>query len=49
MAERILRDVPESEVAEVVGDLESEGCTVTKIKQANGKWTVKAVCSEKTS
>ena len=46
MAERVLRDIPDSEVAEVVSDLESEGCTVTKVKQSDGKWTVKAVCPE---
>lgn len=46
MAERVLSDIPDSEVAEVVSDLESEGGTVTKVKQADGKWTVKAVCPE---
>ncbi len=47
--ERILNDVPESEVNEVVGDLESEGCTVKKEKQNNGLWTIKASCPEKSS
>ena len=45
--ERTLTDIPDSDVSEVVSDFESEGCTVTKVKQANGLWTVKALCPEK--
>ena len=36
----VLRDVPESDVDEVVGDYESEGATVEKKRQANGLWKV---------
>ena len=42
--ERIQRDIPESEVAQVASDFESEGCMVIKVKQPDGKWMVKAVC-----
>lgn len=35
-----LRDIPESELQEVVKDFESEGATVTTVKQPNGLWTV---------
>ena len=45
--ERVLTDIPESEVDEVVSDFESEGCIVTKAKQNNGLWTVKASCPDK--
>lgn len=45
--DRILTDIPESDLDQVVSDFESEGCTVTKKKQADGNWTVKAVCPEK--
>jgi hypothetical protein len=44
--ERVLTDIPTSEVDEVVSDFESEGCTVTKEKQNNGLWTVRASCPE---
>jgi hypothetical protein len=40
--EEILKDVPESELQEVITDFESEGAKVEKIKQPNGKWTIKA-------
>ncbi len=43
---RTLKDIPESEVDEIVKDFESEGCTVEKEKQPNGKWTVRATCPE---
>ena len=43
---RIIKDIPDSEVDEVVRDLESEGCTVEKEKQPNGNWTVRATCPE---
>jgi hypothetical protein len=45
--ERTLTDVPDSEVNQVVSDFVSEGCSVVKEKQANGKWTVRATCPEK--
>jgi hypothetical protein len=48
MAEKVLTDVPESEVQQVIDDFKSEGCTqVTKEKQANGLWTVRATCPDK--
>jgi len=45
-AERVLRDIPEDELEEVIGDFESEGCTVTKKKQPDEKWTVIATCPD---
>ena len=44
--EKVMRDVPESELQELIEDLESEGCTVEKEKQPNGKWTVRATCPD---
>ena len=38
----VLKDVPEAEVDKVVADFEDEGATVTKEKQSDGKWTVRA-------
>ncbi len=43
---RTLRDIPGSEVDEVVSDFESEGCTVEKEQQPDGNWTVRATCPE---
>jgi hypothetical protein len=40
---RELHDVPDADLAEVIGDFESEGAVVTKIKQDDGLWTVRAV------
>ena len=37
-----LNDIPEDEKDEVVTDYESEGAQVEKIRQPNGKWTIKA-------
>jgi hypothetical protein len=45
--ERVLTDIPDSDVDAVVKDFESEKCSVTKEKQPNGKWTVRATCPEK--
>ena len=47
MTKRILKDIPEADVDQVVKDFESEGCTVSKEKQPNGKWTVTADCPDK--
>lgn len=44
---KILKDIPDSDVNQVIVDFKSEGCSVEKIKQTNGKWTVKATCPEK--
>ncbi len=41
MPTRILENVPDSDVDEVVADFESEGATVTKEKE-NGTWKVTA-------
>jgi hypothetical protein len=38
----ILTDIPQSDLDRVVKDFESEGATVTKEKQPDGNWTVKA-------
>lgn len=40
--QEILTDVPESDIDRVVKDFESEGATVTKVKQPDGNWTVTA-------
>jgi hypothetical protein len=40
--QRVLTEVPDSKVNEIVGDFESEGASVTKTQQANGNWTVTA-------
>lgn len=46
--EIVLTDIPEDQVQEVVDDFKSEGCTdVTKERQNNGLWTVRATCPEK--
>ena len=44
--EFIRRDIPESDVNQVVEDFESEGCTVEKTPQPDGKWTVTATCPD---
>lgn len=38
----ILKDIPDSEVEEVVSDFKSEGASVEKEKQDNGSWKVTA-------
>jgi hypothetical protein len=43
---QVLKDVPESDVDQVISDFESEGCTVEKEKQPNGKYTVRATCPD---
>ena len=43
---KVLKDIPESEVDEVVSDFESEGCTVEKEKQPDGNYTVRATCPD---
>jgi hypothetical protein len=44
MIEHELTDIPSNEVDQVIQDFESEGCTVNKIQQPDGKWTVIATC-----
>lgn len=44
---RTLTDIPDEDVDEVVGDFESESCTVNKQKQSDGNWTVIATCPDK--
>ena len=46
MPQRILKDIPGSEVDEVVADFESEGCMTEKRKQDDGLWTVIADCPD---
>jgi hypothetical protein len=43
---RVLKDVPDDVIDEVVSDFESEGAKVIKERQADGKWTVRAILSE---
>ncbi len=46
--QKVLTDIPERDVQQVMDDLKSEGCTpVTKEKQSNGLWTVRATCPDK--
>jgi len=45
--ERIFNDVPKGDVDQLVKDFESQGCSCEKIKQTNGKYTVKATCPDK--
>jgi hypothetical protein len=47
MSVQILRDIQDSEVAKIVKDFESKGCTVDTQKQPNGNWTVQAICPER--
>lgn len=44
--ERVLRDIPESNVDEVIRSFESQGCTAAKEPQDNGRWTVRAQCPD---
>jgi hypothetical protein len=44
MAERILKDVPEERLQQVIKSFEREGCTTQVVKQANGLYTVIANC-----
>ena len=47
MVKRILRDIPEASLAQVVKDFESEGCTIAKKeKQPDGRWTIEAACPD---
>lgn len=43
---KVLEDIPESDVDQVIRDFESEGCTVEKKEQPNGKFTVRATCPD---
>lgn len=38
----ILQDVPDDYVASIVSEFQDAGCSVTKTRQADGKWTVTA-------
>lgn len=38
----VLKDIPDSEVEEVVSDFESEGASVEREEQDNGLWKVTA-------
>jgi hypothetical protein len=45
--QKVLSDIPDDNVQQVIDDFESEGCSeVTKEKQPNGLWTVRATCPE---
>ncbi len=45
--QRVLSDIPEAEVNQVVESFKSEGCTVTQQKQDDGNWTIIADCPDK--
>ncbi len=45
--EREINDIPEENVDEVMQGFIDAGCDpVTKHKQENGQWTVKAICPD---
>ncbi len=44
IVERVINDIPDSDVARVLSDIEREGCGAVKIRQADGKWTVITTC-----
>ena len=45
--QKVLTDIPDKDVQQVIDDFKSEGCDpVTKEKQANGLWTVRATCPD---
>jgi len=46
LQEFLLRDIPTSEVSQVEQDFIDDGCTVEKIDQGGGLWTIKAICPE---
>jgi hypothetical protein len=45
--QEVQTDVPEADLAQLVGDFESEGATVTKEKQLDGSWKVVATFPDK--
>lgn len=46
--QKVLTDISEDQVQETIDDFKSEGCTdVTKERQNNGLWTVRATYHEK--
>lgn len=40
------RDIPDSDVDQVVKDFEDDGCTVERTKQPDERWTIKATCPD---
>ena len=44
--QKVLKDIPEDEVDQVIEDFKSENCTTEKEKQANGLYTVRATCPD---
>jgi len=44
IVERVLNDIPDSDVAQVISNIESEGYSAIKIQQADGNWTIIATC-----
>jgi hypothetical protein len=43
---KVLKDIPESDVDQVIEDFETEGCTAKEERQANGMYTVRATCPD---
>ena len=39
----VLTDIPDDDIDDVVADFESDGLTVEKKRQSDGKWTVHAL------
>lgn len=39
----VIKDIPDSDVDQVMQDFKDDGATATKQKQANGLWTVTAI------
>jgi len=47
MNKKIVNDVPDNEVDQLVRDFQDDGCNVvSKHKQDNGLWRVEALCPE---
>lgn len=44
--QKVITDIPDDDVDEVVEDFNSEGCNARKEKQADGNWKVVATCPD---
>ena len=44
--QRVLTDISDDKVDQVIADFVSDGCTASKKQQANGLWTVTANCPD---
>lgn len=44
--ERVLTDIPDSDIDQLVIDFENDGCSATKMRQDDTLWALKAICPE---